>query len=415
MGKFFGNRWWVVAASVCGLMCGTGAINLFAFGVFLKPVTEELGIGRAFFGSALAVNTLATTLGTAVLGFLLDRWGTRRVMIPGLFLCACTVAPYSTLRADIIWVYLIFGVNGLFFACQTPVAYANVVAQWFDRNRGLALGIATAGVGLGVAIIPQLAAFLIAHFGWREGYLGMGLAVLIIAWLPVSIFLREPPGFEPMARRATARAAVAFVPGIAAREAFKTWRFWSFTIAFVISSVAINGTITQIVALLTDRGISVQAAVGALSASGIALILGRILSGWCLDRFWGPTVAIVFFVIPMVGIALMASGAGGVLPLISAVLCGLGSGAEVDVMAFFVSRYFGMKEYAKLYGVMFAVFGAAQGVGPILSGLSFDMYHSYVPIFIVYEVLLVITCALFVGLEPYAFPAPKREPVPQAA
>jgi len=91
------------------------------------------------------------------------------------------------------------------------------------------------------------------------------------------------------------------------------------------------------------------------------------------------------------------------------VLCGLGVGAEVDLMAFFVSRYFGMKEYSKIYGVMFALFAGANGVGPSLSGLSFDWYHSYVPIFIVYEVLLVITCAMFVGLAPYPYPAPKRE------
>jgi MFS family permease len=409
MGKFFGNRWWVVFASVCGLLVGSGAINIFAFGVFLKPVTQDLGIGRGFFGSAVGIESLMTTFGTAVLGFLLARYGTRRVMIPGLLLCAGTLALHATISADPLWIYFLLGLNGLFFACQSPVPYANAVAQWFDRGRGLALGIAIAGVGLGVALIPQLATFLIAKFGWREGYIGLGIAVIVIAWLPVSIFLREPPGFEPARRRAAAAAAAQVVPGIHARDAFKSWRFWSFTIAFFIAIVAINGTLTQIVALLTDRGIPIQVAVGALSASGIALILGRILAGWCLDRFWGPYVAIFFFCVPMAGIALLMSGLGGTVPLIGAVLCGLGVGAEVDLMAFFVSRYFGMKEYSKIYGVMFALFAGANGVGPSLSGLSFDWYHSYTPIFVVYEVLLVITCAMFLGLGPYPYPAPTRE------
>jgi MFS family permease len=411
MGRFFGNRWWVVVASVCGLLVGSGSINIFAFGVFLKPVTQELGIGRGYFGSALAVSSALTTLGCFPLGWLLDRYGTRRVMIPGLLLCAISTALYSTILPDPGRIYLLFGFSGLVYACQGPIAYANAVSQWFDRGRGTALGIAMAGVGLGVTLIPQLATRLIADFGWRDGYIGLGIAIMVIAWLPVAIFLREPPGYEPAKRRAAEAASASRLPGITARDAFRTWRFWSFTIAFFISGVAILGTLTQVVALLTDRGISAAVAVGALSAAGIALIIGRIIAGWCLDRFWGPYVAIGVFVIPMAGIALLASGAGGSVPLFGAALCGAGAGAELDLMAFFTSRYFGMHAYAKIYGVMFALFAFGNGLGPSLSGASFDRFHSYTPIFMVYEVLLVITCGLFVGLKAYPYPAPRREVV----
>jgi len=410
MGKLIGNRWWVVAASVCGLLVGTGAINTFAFAIFLKPLTEDLGIGRGVFGSAAAMEFLATTVGTAILGWLLARWGTRRVMIPGLLLCALTTALQSTLTRDVIQIYAILTVNGLFFACQSPMPYSNVVAQWFDRQRGLALGIATAGVGLGVIIVPQLAAYLVAHFGWRMGYVGLGIAIVIIAWLPVALFLREPPGLNPMSRRAAARAAMTVLPGILARDAFKTWRFWSFTLAFFLSIVAINGTLTQVVALLTDRGLPIQVAVRALSAAGIALIFGRIFSGWCLDRFWGPYVAVCFFALPMAGIALLASGAGGMIPFVGTTLCGIGVGGDVDLMAFFISRYFGMKEYAKISGVTFALFGLANGVGPALSGISFDMYHSYVPIFIAYGGFLVVPCLIFLRLGAYPYPPLTGEP-----
>lgn len=287
MNKFFQNRWWVVFASACGLMVGSGSINIFAFGVFLKPVTEDLHIGRGFFGSAVGIELLLTTIGTAILGFLLARFGTRRVMIPGLLLCACTLALHSTITANPLWIYFLLGLNGLFFACQSPVPYANVVSHWFDRSRGLALGIAIAGVGLGVALIPRLASFLIAAFGWREGYIGLGVAVLVIAWLPVSIFLREPPGYHPVERRASNRAGVGILPGVLAIDAFKTWRFWSFTLAFFLAIVAINGTLTQIVALLTDRGIPITIALNALSAAGLALIAGRIFVGLVPRPFLG--------------------------------------------------------------------------------------------------------------------------------
>jgi MFS family permease len=185
--------------------------------------------------------------------------------------------------------------------------------------------------------------------------------------------------------------------------------FWALGIAFFLDVIAINGTLTHIVALLTDRGVALQAAVAALSGTGIALILGRILSGWCLDRLWGPYVAVAFFILPMIGIAILATGAAGLAPVIGAVTLGLGIGAEVDLMAFFASRYFGMRNYAKIYGTMFGIFAFGVGIGPALSGASFDVFRSYTPIFIVYEIMLVISCAIFLRLGPYPYPA--QEPV----
>jgi MFS family permease len=108
----------------------------------------------------------------------------------------------------------------------------------------------------------------------------------------------------------------------------------------------------------------------------------------------------------------LASAAGGGVPPLGAVLCGMGIGAEVDLMAFFVSRYFGLKAYGKIYGTMFGIFSVGTGLGPSLSGLFFDIWHSYTPVFLVYEVVLAITCLLFTRLGPYPFPP---EPQPLAA
>src|SRR5207248_10484189 len=141
---------------------------------------------------------------------------------------------------------------------------------------------------------------------------------------------------------------------------------------------------------------------------GVALIFGRILSGWCLDRMWGPYVAVTFFVLPMIGIALLASGATGVVPYAGAIALGLGIGAEVDLMAFFTSRYFGARHYAKIYGTIFGIFAFGVGIGPTLSGMSFDLFRSYTPIFMLYEVLLAVSCVIFLRLGPYPYPA--REP-----
>src|SRR5665213_2249508 len=170
MTGIFGNRWWVVFASICGLLVGAGAVHIFAFGVFPKPVSEDLGIGRGELSSGLILTSTLNALGCLPLGYLLDRFGVRRVMMPGIILYAIGIMGWSLLGPTATLIFLTFSFAGLFGAIGSPVPYGAVLTLWFDRHRGLAIGIAMAGVGLGVAVIPQLAAFFIRSFGWRIAY-----------------------------------------------------------------------------------------------------------------------------------------------------------------------------------------------------------------------------------------------------
>ena len=399
------NRWWVVVASVLGLIVGTGSINVFAFGVFLKPVSEELGLSRGTLSAAVFLSSILTAACSPILGTLIDRWGIRTVMLPSIALFALVTACFSLLNPNPIVLFVLYGVSGFVGAGQTPIAYSKAVAAWFDKQRGLALGIAMAGVGLGVLIVPQLSGVLIQAFGWRMAYVGLGVTVFVLAFLPVAAVVREPTERD----HAAAPPAALRQRGLTIAEALGTWRFWALTIAFFFGVVAINGTLTHVVALLTDRGMSAQVATAIFSASGIAILVGRILSGFCLDRFHGPYVAVIFLVFPMAGIGLLASGAGGIIPVAGTVLCGLGIGAEVDLMAFFVSRYFGLRGFAQIYGLMFGIFAVGTGLGPYAMGAGFDALHSYRAIFIGFEVVLVIACVLLLRLGPYPFP-PEEEP-----
>ena len=404
------SRWWIVAACACGLLVGSGAILIFTFGVFLKPVTEDLGISRGTLSGGLGVSAWSVALSCPIVGWLIDRFGTRRVMIPGILVFALAVAGFGLMQPQPLLIYAIFCIAGFISAVQSPIPYATVITHWFDRNRGMALGVATAGVGLGVALMPQLAAFLIRHFGWRYAYFGLGIAVVVLAWIPVVIFVRDPPRTS----RAGRAGATSELPGVSVATALKSRDFWLLSIAFFLGVLAINGTIVHIVPLLTDRGIALQLATTALSVAGIAIIVGRIVCGWCLDRFWGPYVAICFFVLPMAGIALLISGLPYPVLLIGAALCGAGIGAEIDQMAFFIGRYFGLKAYGKIYGFMFMLFNIGTGIGPALSGLAFDRFHSYSQILVGYEIVLGVTCLLLLGLGEYTFHPAQHVPEPIA-
>jgi len=384
----FRNRWWVVFASVLGLIVGAGSINVFAFGVFLKPISDDLGLGRGVISSAAGMTSILSAIASPFFGRMIDKWGIRPVLLPSIVL---------------------FPLVGLTSVGQTPAAYSKAISAWFDRDRGLALGLALAGVGLGTAIIPQLSSFLIVSFGWRMAYVGLGGAIILLALIPATLCIHEPD---------TSRAAVAARPvatGLTLREAaLHSWRYWVLTLAFFLSAAAINGTLTHVVPLLTDRGLPVSVAVGALSISGIAIIVGRIFSGWCLDKIFGPYVAIAFFLCPLTGILLLYSGYAGPVPLVGTMLCGLGIGAEFDLMAFFVGRYFGMKSFGALYGLMFGISQFGNAVGSNIMGWSYQLLHSYAPAFVLFGIALLATCVLLLPLGPYPF-GPQRPKATAAA
>jgi MFS family permease len=393
----FSSRWWMVAAAALGLTLNTGVVQNFAFAVFIKPITEDLEITRATLMSGLVFASVLGTFVAPCFGKAIDYFGLRVVHIPMIAAFAATTALLSLLRTPYSIMVLFFVLHGCFGAAQSPVAYSKAITASFDKDRGLALGIAIAGVGLGVAIIPPFANYLIIHYGWRVAYLGMGAAIVIMALVPVTLFLREPP--LPPERVKVRDGHVG--PGIAFSEAvLRGWRFWAMTVAFFMTIVAVNGTLTQVVALLTDRGEPLARAVLALSLSGLALTVGRIVSGFCLDRVHGPYVATFFFVCAGIGVALLA---GDFEPISGTMLCGLGIGAEVDLMAYFVSRYFGLRSFGAIYGLMFALFSLGVGVGPWLMALSHDRLNSYVPMMTVFEVGLAVSCALLLCLGPYRF------------
>jgi MFS family permease len=395
----FSNRWWLVVGALLGLMVNTGVIEVFTFSVFLKPISEDLGFPRETIALAGIFGSLCATFATPAFGKAIDHFGLRRVHLPMICLYAVSIALLSLLDKSFALMVGFFCLRGIAGSGQSPIAYSKAIAAWFDKDRGLALGVAIAGVGLGVAVMPLLATWMITEVGWREAFAGLAAAIIVIGFIPALLFVREPPY-----RSDHVIAGRPAVPGSTFRGAvFHDWRFWAMTIAFFIGVVAINGMLTRVVPLLSDRGIPIFVAVKALAVSGIALTVGRIISGWSLDRVHGPYVACTFFLSAMIGIALLATGVEGSMVFVATVLCGLGIGAEVDLMAFFVSRYFGLRSFGAIYGTLFALFSVGNSVGPYLMDLSFRHAGSYVPMMIAFVASLAVACGLLLPLGGYRY------------
>jgi MFS family permease len=396
------NRWWIVAGSVFGLTVGNGPVMQFTFGIFLLPIIKEFGWSRSAASTALVAGLAMTAICVPFVGRLVDRYGIRAVTLPAIVLfamCLAAVSLFAHSPASFVAIYALMGIAA---AGQTPLPYAKAITAWFDSKRGLALGIAMSGVGLGAALVPQFAQYLLASTGWRGAYLGLAALVLVLGFPAVALAVQEPD----IQQR---KAASAALPGLSAAEARRSGMFWKLAFAFFAVALAANGAIAHVVPLLVDRGISPGVAAGAMAFAGLALTVGRLLAGVLLDRIHAPYVAAFFFLMPLAGIAILLAGAAPQYAVLAIVLVGMGLGAEVDLIAFLLSRYLGMKSFGEIYGYLFAIFMLGSGVGPYLMGMAFDMAGSYRPALAGLSVALVAGCALLLGLGQYRFPPPGKE------
>src|SRR5262245_19346929 len=319
-GKIF-YGWWVVLAAGIGSFMSYGPIIAFTFGVFIKPLSEEFGWSRADISLGFSLSLLMLSTVAPFIGRLVDRWGARKVIIPSVLLFGSGVASFYFLSANLWHFYTLYVGLGLVAVGAATLPYLSVVSQWFDKRRGLALGLAMVGVGVGTCLMPALAQTLIDSIGWRNAYVVLGLMVIGVTVPVVAPFLKETPALlglgpdgESLARARTDHGG-GHAPGMSRHEAWRAPTFWLIVAAFFLMSVRVHGCLIHLVPLLTGRGLSAHSAALATSLLGGALLIGRVGAGYLLDRFLASSVAIGFLVGATLGVFLLWSEALGVLVL----------------------------------------------------------------------------------------------------
>jgi len=402
---FYG--WWVVLAAAVGLALSVGPITVGTFGVFLKPLSQQFGWSRGSISLAFSLSAIAAAVSAPLVGRLVDCAGARRIIIPAIGLYGIGVLSLALLSSQIWLLYAIYFYVGVVASGTTPVPYAKVITRWFDRRRGLALGLPVAASSLSLAVMPSFAQALIATVGWRDAYLVIGCIVLGISIPVVFFLLKESPqvmglemdgaaiGQASDARHAHEDEAIAFA------QARRTSTFWLIAGPFFLMSLSFHGCILHLVPLFTDRGLSPRDAAGAASLVGAGGLLARLGSGYLLDLFFAPSVAVWLFSSSTIGLVLLWGGAPGLLPFAAAFLVGVGQGAELDIIPYMVSRYFGLHAFAEIYGYLFGAFLLGAVLGPLLMGMGFDAMGSYRPMLAVLALSTLVAVGLVSRLEPY--------------
>ena len=386
-----------------GLVVCYSTFVAYAFGLFIKPLNTEFGWSRTEITGAFALGNLLVIAAAPAAGFALDRFGARKTLLPSIVAFACIVGAMGLIFQSIISLYVLFLILPFAAAGTLPATFTRFVVAWFDRRRGLALGIALAGVGIGGALLPPITQAIISEFGWRVAFFAIaGMAIVFV--LPIAAFflINEPGeiGQSPDGDDAVEHATDQSMSGLNVSEVLKTRAFWVLCIAFLLLGMFTMGMAVHLAPMLGDRGVDPGTAARALSLIGIFLIFGRVLAGYLLDRFPPALVAFVCLAISSFGVAAIAFGVTGPALYLAIGLIGFGIGAEFDFMSYFISRYFGMVSYGRIYGFVYGAFQTGGSVGPIMMAAIFEQSGTYTTgLWVLFAAILVSAC-LFPVLGP---------------
>jgi predicted MFS family arabinose efflux permease len=364
--------WRVALASGVGVFVSFASLLVYTFGVFLKPLAEEFGWSRAAVSTAFGIAAMTVAVCSPPLGYLLDRVSPRRILVPCMAVFGCAFASLALLTPHLWHLYATFFIIGIVANGTAQMAYTRAVSSWFVKRRGMALAVVMSGGAVGSMVLPPIAEALIERFGWRRACVMLGGMVLVVGLPAVGRFIRERPSGLP---GASARSSLA--DGWTVRQAFRSRVFWIVVAVLFFSSIAQNGALTHLAALLSDRGVSSGGAAMALAAMGGASLVGRFVTGWLLDRFFAPRVAFGLLSIAAAGTWLLAGADSLAIGMLASILIGLGMGGEADVTPYILSRYFGLRSFAMLYGFTWTAYAAAGAIGPVLMGRAFDATASY--------------------------------------
>lgn len=399
-----GNAWfygWAIAvASALGIGSGISVYLPTTTGLLVGPLSADLHWTPPQIYLALSFATGATILVAPFLGRLVDQFGARRIIAFSFLTQALLIGSCRYLDDDIRWFYARYAAFALLSTGTTAIAFSALISRWFNRRRGLALGIGLAGLGLGGVFWSLVTQWLFQHFGWREAFTWMA-GIIALGVLPLLLLvLRDTPesmGLYPDGEKMPSVAGRRdAATGLSLREAMSTRIYWLMMTTFFLVASAAYGVMLNMVPLLEHQGASRQYAVAAQASIWLALVLGRVITGWFLDRFFAARVAQVFMLPPIVGIALLAVGVSGPSAFVAAMLVGLAAGAEVDVLAYMVSRYFGLRHFGSIYATYFAVYAVGTSLGPLFTSSVMARYGAYSPALWWLTAALITGCVLLI-------------------
>jgi MFS family permease len=379
----FRDGWRILLLGLLGIAISINAILLYGFGTLTLPLEQAFGWSRSDQQAAITFLYGGAVIGLQAVGWLNVRWGIRRITVLSLLLLALGYLACAQWLGGPVWtLYLAFGLLPIVGMGALAITWTQLISLWFIHHRGLALAIGLSGTGITAALVPGLLAALIEQHGWQAAFISLALLNLLLIPLALGWLQLPQPvaGASAPAAAVTAgieRAAQAQL-GLAFKQGVVSGRYWVCNLAICLVVAAVIGMVTNTVPILRERGFSATEAGVIFSGFGVALIGGRLLVGFFLDRLWPPAVAAVSLLLPSLGCLLLLVASNDMTTMIIAVaLIGIGTGAEFDIAAFLIARYFGMKDYSRLMGLHQGLVTVASALAPLLFAILYRESGNY--------------------------------------
>jgi predicted MFS family arabinose efflux permease len=337
------SKWSTVLAGLVGSAANISVVASYVFGLFIKAISAEYGWLRSEVTVAITCFYIFAGLGSLCLGIIISRWSIRRPSIIFVTIAAAALGSIALLPRSVLLLSIVFSITGFFGSAANSMPYAVAIARWFDRNRGLALAIAVSGTGISSIFMSRYANWLMEHYGWRGGYVGVALFVASVGLTALLLLFRDPP---PDTRRVELPLTL--------RQLYTGDRvFWLIAGPIFLISVALLGLVTNVAPILTDRSMTLREVATLMGLLGISTWATRLGLGVLLDRIHVRIISATIFLLVALGALLLTIDSHGrLLPAIAAVLIGCGMGAEADILTYAVSRYFGPRALGKAVGAV---------------------------------------------------------------
>jgi MFS family permease len=379
------RRWVIVGALFATLFLIWGPLN--AGGVFFVPVVQHFGWSRGFFSLLVGVGPLAAGISSPVAGWLMDRIGARKVMIAGASMVSLGYVALSRANSATEFL-LIFIVLGVGVTASTIIPSALVITNWFEENRGLALGIAFAGMPLGGTVVTLYANYVVQHYGFRTGYFAMAVPIALVVIPLLMAFVRTRPDLSAASPVSPAGAGLP-LPGLELREAFRSRSFWMIAIAVLLFAASDVGIRVHLIPYLTGIGYTPTLAAGLFAAMFIFSADGSFAVGSLADRAGGRITLTAVFVVASVGVAALLGAAHFASAALFIVVFGLVR--ETHVLPLVINESLGLRRLGSILGflALFTTIGFAAG--PAIAGRIFDVTGSYNGAWILFMAMALIS------------------------
>ncbi len=390
---FYG--WWIVVVCILVTMFHAGAA-FYAFSRFLPTLLDEFQSGATVIAGAASLYMLVVGLTGPMAGKLTEKYGPKKLILIGAAIGAAGLMLLGV--ANAVWhlyvFYFIVGI-GMSGAGFVPVGVA--ISNWFDRRRGVAMGITMAGVSLGAIVIAPVAHYLILGTGWRMAFVILGLSTAVLIIIPIMFVMRNRPeelGLLPDGAKPVRSESASEPLGMSDHSesgqiyntsegvwtlsmAFRRLPFWLVLATFFFAGAVVSGVLQHEVNILKDMGVPLAAASFALGLTGGIGGVGKVLFGFVADRFTPKYSSILCIALQIVGLVILMMTHTTAMVWVFVFVYGFAMGGWLTLEPLITGQFFGMASFGTIFGWVLAAAAVGSGLGPIIMGAIYDVSGSY--------------------------------------